>query len=58
MMSCLKSADIGEAERILEALVDSNLSALRELQDEIAEGINIVQSVNGLVYVMKQEKQD
>jgi type VI protein secretion system component VasK len=58
LVSCLKSADITEAERLLECLIGSNSSALNELQSEIAEGINIVQSASGLSYVMKQEKQD
>lgn len=55
---CLKQADISEAERLLEVLVDSNNASLEELQVEIAEGINILQTVSSLTYLLKQQKQD
>ena len=40
------------------ALIDGNNTALRAMQSELADGVNIVQTVHGLVSLLKDEKLD
>lgn len=58
LQSCLRLADISEAERILDSLVDNNHSSLRELQIEISDGINIIQTIQRLARHLQNEKED
>lgn len=52
--ACLKQADIDEAERLLESLEDSNMASLEEMQSELSDGINILQTVSTLSSLLKQ----
>mmetsp|Transcript_16935 Transcript_16935/g.26071 ORF Transcript_16935/g.26071 Transcript_16935/m.26071 type:complete len:146 (+) Transcript_16935:294-731(+) len=56
MRRCLELSDYEEADRLLFVLEESNFTILRDLQQEISEGINIIQNVGQLSEQLMREK--
>jgi hypothetical protein len=58
LWQCMRTGDTQEAERLLGVLQEGNNTALRELQSEIADGINVVSEVHNLTELLRDERED
>lgn len=56
MRVCFNHGDIDEADRILANLEESNHQSLLDLQNEIADGPNMVQTIGYLCEQLKRER--
>ena len=56
MRQCFNHGDIDEADRILAQLEESNHQSLLDLQNEIADGLSVAQTIGFLCEQLKKEK--
>jgi hypothetical protein len=56
MRICFNHGDIDEADRILAQLEENNHQSLLDLQNEIADGISVAQTIGYLCDQLRKEK--